>query len=69
LEVDTVTGGFRRNQDLGGLAEFTLGIDATSRHVAIADLHPVVDLRDGEPPLDESSERPLILPVTREKIQ
>ena len=57
LEVDPLAGRLGRHQDLGLLLELPLGVDAGARRVAVADLHPAVDLRDRQPPLAELAQR------------
>ena len=57
LEVDPLAGRLGRDQDLGLLLELALGVDAGARRVAVADLHPAVDLRDRQSPLAELAER------------
>ena len=69
LEVDPLAGRLGRHQDLGLLLELALGVDAGARRVAVADLHPAVDLGDRQPPLAELAERPAVLAVAREVIE
>ena len=69
LEVDAFSRGLGRDEHLGRLAELTLGVDAASRRVAVANLHPAVNLRDGEAPLAELPERPPVLAVPHEEVE
>ena len=69
LEVDPLAGRLGRHQDLSLLLELTLGVDAGARRVAVADLHPAVNLRDRQAPLAELAQRPAVLAVAREVIQ
>ena len=69
LEVDPLARGLGRHQDLGVFAELALGMDAGAGPVTVADLHATVDLRDGEAPLPEFSERAPVPAVAGEVVE
>ena len=50
-------------------AKLALGVDARTGRVAVADLHPAVDLRDRQTPLAELAEWPAVLAVAREVVE
>ena len=50
LQVDAFARGFGGDEDLAGLAELALGVDAGAGRVAVADLHAAVNLRHGQAP-------------------
>jgi hypothetical protein len=53
LEIDALSCGLGRHQDLGLLPECPLGIDAGAGRIPVTDLHAAVNLRDGETPAFE----------------
>ncbi len=69
LEVDPFAGGLGGDEHLGGLAEIPLGVDAAPGRVAVADLHPAVDLGDGEAPFPELAVRAAVLAVADEEVE
>jgi len=44
LEVDTFSSGLCGDEHLAGFAELALGVDSGAGRVAVADLHPAVNL-------------------------
>ena len=69
LEVDPFARGLGGDEHLGGLAEIPLRVDAASWRITIADLHPTVDLGDGEAPLPQLAVRAAILAVADEEVE
>ena len=69
LEVDPFARGLGGDEHLGGFAELPLGIDAAPRRVAVADLHPAVDLGDGEAPLPELAVGAAVFAVADEEVE
>jgi len=53
LEVDSLAGSFRRNQDLAGLSELALRVDPGTGGVTVSDLHTPMNLGNRETPLTQ----------------
>ena len=69
LQIDSLAGGFRRDQHLRALAKLTFRIDARTRRISIADSHTAMNLRDTQAPLDELAKGTPILSISRQKIE
>ena len=69
LEIDPLARSLRRHQNLGVVAELALGMDASVGRVPVANLHATVDLRDGEAPLAELSERTPVPAIADEVVE
>ena len=69
LKVDAFAGRLGGHEHLGCLLELPLGADAGARHIAVADLHAAVDLRDRQPPLAELAQRALVPAIADEVVQ
>ena len=69
LEIDTFSCCLGGDENLRGLAELALSIDAATGCIAVADFHTAMNHGEGQAPLAEFAHGAAILPVAGEIVE